>query len=185
MTETHPAVARYLSRLNAELAPLDAGDRREILSEIEHHIADAVSAGRAIDDVLTSLGPADALARAYAVELTLNQRRSAGRIDRALTVIGWLTVASLPSLVISVTLLALGVAFGAAGVAVFVAGIAALVNPAFVPDLTVSPWVCLVIGPPMALGGGAALFGLYLYLRMLVRITVETLHRVRSQTQSA
>jgi uncharacterized membrane protein len=180
VSETHPAVARYLARLREELAGIADRERADIVREIEDHVADAAAAGRSIDEVFASLGPADALARAYAVELALNPARPVpGRIDRVLTVIGLLTVASLPSFVIAVVLGAVGVALTAAGVGVLGAGIVALVRPELVPDLTVSPWVCFVAGPSLMALGLAALAGLYLYARFLVRVTVQTLRRVR------
>ena len=180
MSETHPVIARYLEKLQAELATASPADGAEIVNEIRDHCADAIASGRSADDVLASLGPADALARAYAVERALQS--PAGRlgwIDRALTVIGLVTVASLPSFIVSVVLLAVGVACTAAGVGVFGAGVAELARPGTVPDLTVSPWLCLVIGPLLAAVGAAALVALYLYLRFLTRLTLQTLRRVR------
>ena len=186
MIETLPPVARYLARLREELAAVPDPERTEIVREIEQHIADAVASGRSIDGVLSALGPADALARAYAVELALNPVRTRlSRMDRALTIVGLVAVASLPSLIIVSVLAALGVALVASGVAVFAAGIASLVDPALVPDLTVPPALCLVIGPALVVPGVAAFVGLYYYIRLLVRLTMQTLTRVRRPAASA
>jgi len=180
VTETNPVSARYLARLRDALHALEPNDRQDIVREIDHHLTDALAAGRPLDDVLRALGPADALARAYAVELALNPSRSMGRIDRALTVIGLLTVASLPSFIIVVVLGSVGVALTAAGAGVFVGGIAAIVRPDLVPDLTVSPWLCLVLGPAIVVPGIAAFVALNWHVRFLVRLTVQTVRRVRS-----
>lgn len=180
MSDTHPVIARYLARLETELATATPEDRAEIVGEIRDHCADAIASGRSADEVLAALGPADALARAYALERAMQAPATRlGWIDRALTVIGLLAVASLPSFIVCVVLLAVGIAFAAAGVGVFGAGIAELARPGTVPDLTVSPWLCLVIGPPLVAVGVAALVALYVYLRFLTRLTLQTLRRVR------
>ncbi len=181
MIETHPAAARYLARLRAALASVPAAERDEIVGEIAQHVNDAAAAGRSIDAVLQALGPADTLARAYAVELALNAPPALGRVDRALTIVGLVTIASLPSFLVVVILGAFGLAFTAAGVAVFAAGIAALIDPALVPDLTVPRWVCLVVGLPLAAVGIAAFFAVYYYVRGLARLTQQTLKRVRQR----
>lgn len=80
MTSENPAAGRYLQRLERELAALAGRERADILREIEDHLADAQAAGRPLAEVLAALGPADALARAYAVELALN--RPPGRLTR-------------------------------------------------------------------------------------------------------
>jgi uncharacterized membrane protein len=180
VSDTHPVIARYLERLKAELAATTPADRAEIVDEIRDHCADAIASGRSADEVLTALGSPEALARAYAVDRALQAPATRlGWIDRALTVIGLLAVASLPSFIVCVVLLAVGIACAAAGVGVFGAGIAELARPGTVPDLTVSPWLCLVIGPPLAAVGVTALVTLYLYLRFLTRLTLQTLRRVR------
>jgi uncharacterized membrane protein len=180
VSDTHPVIARYLAHLEAELATATPADRAEIVDEIRDHCADAIASGRSADEVLAALGSAEALARAYAVERALQAPGTRlSWIDRALTVIGLLAVASLPSFIVSVVLLAVGVACAAAGVGVFAGGVAELVRPGTIPDLTVSPWVCLAIGPPLAAVGVAALVALYLYLRFLTRLTLQTLRRVR------
>ena len=46
----------------------------DIVAEIRQHIADAQAAGRTLDDILNALGPVDALARAYALELAISPR---------------------------------------------------------------------------------------------------------------
>ena len=74
MTEAHPLVERYLAKLAEGLGALTPPDRAEIVQEIRHHVDDAVAAGRPLDAVLESLGSAETLARAYAVESLLHPR---------------------------------------------------------------------------------------------------------------
>mgnify|MGYP003335560753 CR=1 FL=1 len=61
-----PLVNRYLDTLESHLVNLAAPERGEVIAELRQHIADALTAGRTIDQVLESLGPVDALARAVA-----------------------------------------------------------------------------------------------------------------------
>ena len=69
MTRQHPVVERYMTHLERAIAGLDPVERGEVLQEIHNHIAEATADGRPLDLVLESLGPADALGRAYVVEL--------------------------------------------------------------------------------------------------------------------
>ncbi len=164
--------------MRTALSEVPAGEREAILHELSDHVSDAVAVGRPLEEVLQALGPADVLGRAYAVELALNAPASRlGVIDRALTVVGLLAVASLPSFVVCVVLSAIGAALVAAGVGVVAGGVAALVRPALVPDLTVSPWVLFLIGPLLAALGAASLVALFVYVRFLVRLTRQTLKR--------
>jgi hypothetical protein len=72
VTQQHPVVDRYLTRFEASINEFDFPEREEITQEIRNHIAEAQAAGTALDSVLQTLGPADVLARAYAVELALH-----------------------------------------------------------------------------------------------------------------
>lgn len=56
----------------------------------QHHIAEATDAGGSLDVVLGSLGPADALGRAYAVELLLHPQNDRPRhaADRWFRLVG-------------------------------------------------------------------------------------------------
>ena len=61
MKQQHPVIERYMTHLETAIVGLDPADRREVLQEIRNHIAEATAAGRSLDVVLESLGPADAL----------------------------------------------------------------------------------------------------------------------------
>ena len=53
---------------------LKPGDGARTFAEVVGHIADAQAAGRTLDDIMNALGPVDALARAYALELAISPR---------------------------------------------------------------------------------------------------------------
>ena len=181
MNSDHQNIDAYLSKLRASLKRMDDGEREEIVQEIRDHITDARNAGRSVTGILAALGPADQLARAYMLERTLSAPKDQmGGAVRTLTLIGLLVVISLPSFVVCVALGSVGFALTVSGVAVFGAGAVELVRPGTVPDLTVPAWLCLLIGPALLLLGGAALSGLYFYVRSIIRLTLRTLNRVRS-----
>jgi len=76
VSHQNPLVRRYLEQLDARLdeAKTHEDERREILQEIESHLAEAARSGTRLSDAITKLGPADDLARAYCLELKLNPR---------------------------------------------------------------------------------------------------------------
>ena len=182
MNSGHQDVDAYLSRLRAGLTRLDSKDRDEIVQEIRDHITDARGAGRDAAEILAPLGSAEQLARAYMLERTLYapSERMGGAV-RALTLIGLLVVISLPSFIVCVALGSAGFALTVSGVAVFGAGVVEIIRPGTVPDLTVSPWLCLLMGPALVIVGGAALSGLYFYVRSIIRLTLRTLNKVRGR----
>ncbi len=79
MSEQNPIVRRYLDQLDAGLdeTHIHEEERREIRQEIESHFVETLRAGTALSDAITRLGPADDLAKAYCLELTLNPRQMA------------------------------------------------------------------------------------------------------------
>ncbi len=173
MTDPHPVVERYLSRLSDGLTEMASAERREIAGEIKNHIAEAMAAGTALDVVLEALGPAEDLARAYRVEALVNPRpaaRGMSRLERFLKVTGLVVIGSVPTIVIVAVLGAVGVSFIFAGVAVFVAGVLATVNglPPWV-SMDVPPVVAILLGPCMVVTGVVAVAGLVYYIKLLAR----------------
>lgn len=73
MTERNPVVRRYLEQFEAGLQGLPSAERQDIVREIESHIAEAVSAGSSVADVLVRLGAAERLARAYTADAILSR----------------------------------------------------------------------------------------------------------------
>jgi uncharacterized membrane protein len=159
MTGEHPLVERYLSRLEEGLKSMPPGDREEVVRDIRSHIAEATAAGASLESVLTTLGPAEALARAYAVELVLNPapgRPPMSGSQRFFALAGILALTSIPTLVDTVTLGSMGVAFVASGLAVFLAGIVDALGIALpFADSPVSD-----VHPALAIAAGPALFAL-------------------------
>jgi uncharacterized membrane protein len=172
----NPVVLRYLSELRAGLTDVPDAERDEMVREIENHIAEATGAGRALADVLQTLGPAADLARACTVELLLNPRiHRSNPLTRWFALVGVAATASLPSMVVVPALAAVGLACSVSGVAVF---LAALLYP-FVPagwfGTTFRPVLGLVLGPPVAILGALAIYLLLLYVRFLIRATQTVL----------
>jgi uncharacterized membrane protein len=60
MNQQHPVVERYMTHLETAISGLDPADRDEVLLEIRNHFAEAAAAGRPLDVVIKSLGPAEA-----------------------------------------------------------------------------------------------------------------------------
>jgi uncharacterized membrane protein len=183
MSEDHPLVARYLARLTERLGDLQPAERTEVVQEIRSHIAEAVSAGRPLETVLSTLGPADDLARAYAVELLLNPAHTAGRgsrVDVFLKLAGLLVLGSIPTFVIVVVLGAVGVSFTCSGIAVFGAGLAASMGalPSWI-TMDVDPRIAVFLGPPMAGVGVACLVALVWYVRFVARLVRRVLPGAR------
>jgi uncharacterized membrane protein len=181
MTEEHPLVERYLSRLQDGLTLMPAADRDEVVRDIRSHIAEATAAGTSLESVLTTLGPAEALARAYAVELVLNPapgRPPMSGVQRFFALAGILALTSIPTLVIVVTLGAVGISFVVSGFAVFAAGIIDLlgISLPFIDDPVsdVHPAFAVAVGPVLMVAGAAALMGLSKYLRWLARTITGT-----------
>jgi uncharacterized membrane protein len=183
MKPQHPVVERYMTHLETAIGGLDPAERHEVVQEIRNHIAEAIAAGKPIDLVLKSLGPADAFGRAYAIELLLHpqsdRRRSAAQ--RWFSIVGLIVVLSIPTLVAVSTLGSIGVSFVAAGVASVVIGVleATGVLPwGHVSDLP--PGVAILAGPVLVVVGLLSLMALRLYVRFAARAVRTTLPSVRS-----
>lgn len=182
MAQEHPLVERYLSRLQDGLKVMEPSDREEVVRDIRSHIAEATAAGATLESVLTTLGPAETLARAYAVELVLNPapgRPTMSGFQRFFALAGILALTSIPTLVIVVTLGAVGVSFIASGFAVSIAGIvdAAGISLPFVNGSVsdVHPAIAIAVGPVLFVLGVASLWALSRYLRWLARTVSKAL----------
>jgi uncharacterized membrane protein len=183
-SSTHPIVDRYLAHLREGLAAMPAADREEVERDISSHIAEAMAAGTPLDTVLTHLGPAEALARAYTVELLLDGPRSKAAglswFHRLLALAGLLVLTSIPTIVVVSVLGSIGISFTLSGFAVLIAGIAdaAGLTRVLGYDLVIGihPIWAVVLGPLMTIGGVACLIGLFYYLRWLGQ-TLIRVHR--------
>ncbi len=180
MTQEHPLVERYLARLRDGLSGISVQDRDEVVSDIRSHFAEAVAAGSPLDAVLASLGPADKLARAYAVELLLNPA-AGGRprtpvFQRYFALASLLAVTSIPTLVVVTALGAVAVAFVSSGAVVFLAGVLNSAGVALpLSGVSEHPALTLAIGPLLLAVGAASTWALFRYLRWLARAVLRRL----------
>jgi uncharacterized membrane protein len=186
MTDNHPLVERYLRALDAALTDLAPTERTEVVAEIRQHIADATAAGKPIDVVLQSLGPVEALARAYQLELLVTPRATAPRqprSDRWLKILGLIAIGSLPTFVIVVTLGTLGLSLSLSGLAVIIAGAADSVGalPSWV-NMDVEPWVGIVLGVVITLVGVLCSIGTVAYVKFVVRLVRRILPHTNRTT---
>lgn len=164
----------YLAALDAALASLAPAERTEVVAEIRQHIADATAAGKPIDVVLQALGPVDALARAYQLELLVKPGpRSADRrrSDRWLKIIGLLAVGSLPTFIIVIVLGTIGISFVLTGLGLVLAGIGDYAGalPHWVNTET-APWFEILMGGALLVLGALSSWATYGYLRFVVRV---------------
>jgi uncharacterized membrane protein len=178
--QEHPVVARYMATLGTAIKGIDAGERAAIEQEIRSHIAEATAAGRSLDDVLTALGPADALARAYSVELLMNPRdRRLASITAFLKLAATVVVGSFATLIVVAILGSVGMSFAASGVVVFAIGVLET-SGIHLPGVQLSgvppEWV-IVLAVPFFLIGVAALVLLTKYIRFVGRAMRKTLPR--------
>ena len=184
MNPGHPIVDRYLTRLETAVIELNCPQPREIVDEIRNHIAEAHAAGRPLDAVLGALGPADELARAYAVELLLHppDRRPTRAVGRFLSVAGVIAASSVATLIVVSALGAVGIGFSLSGLTVFVIGVleATGVHLPGVEMNGIPPALPIVLGPVLLVLGIAALVGLRVYVRFIARTLRRVLGRVRA-----
>jgi uncharacterized membrane protein len=178
MTTDHPLVHRYLTAFEEALAATAPDDRADIVAEIRQHIADAQAAGRTLDDILNALGPVDALARAYALELAISPRSAPRepRSDRWLKILGLMAIASLPSFIVLTVLGTIGIAFTLSGLAVVIAGIADATGalPGWIQN-DIGPAAAIVTGVGLTVAGLLSGWGAVAYTRFLTRLVRRVL----------
>jgi uncharacterized membrane protein len=173
MTVEHPVVARYMAQFEQSLRGFDYPEQQEAAHEIRNHIAEACAAGKPLAGVLTSLGSADLLARAYAAELLLNRRTS----QQMQSALGFLKLAGLVAVVSLATFVVVGilgttfVGFVASGAAIMVIGVleqAGIHLPGVQMNGT-APALAIALGLLVFSIGILALFGLRAYVRFMIR----------------
>ncbi len=183
-TEEHPLVERYLGRLQEGLKSMAPADREEAVRDIRSHIAEATAAGATLESVLTTLGPAEVLARAYTVELLLNPapgRQPMSGSQRFFALAGIVALTSIPTMVVTVTLGSMGVSFIASGLVVFLAGVVDAVGLTLPftngPVTEVHPALAIAAGPALFAVGVLELWALSKYLKWFARTISRTLPR--------
>ena len=181
MNQTHPVVDRYLTRLNENLSTLSASDRQEILHDIRSHLAEATAGVRSLESTLETLGPADALARAYSVELMLNSRRPmSSRAAYRLKVAGLIAAGSLPTLFVVILLGGVGATLVLAGMVAVVAGVLDAFGelPSWVQTSGMAPVIVLSIGGAMMLAGLMGILTLRRFMRFVAATWRATLPKL-------
>lgn len=184
MNEKNPVIERYISAFDAALQQYDLPERREIVSDVRSHIDEALQYGKPLDEVLQSLGPAEALARAYAVELKMNPKTNgAGQaIGRFFGVLGILSFSGLVSFIVVTTLGSIAISFFGSGLIVLVIGLieATGVHLPYVQMAGIHPLLVAALGPVMMLVGYAAGWGVWRYMRAVASMLRKTLPRARA-----
>jgi uncharacterized membrane protein len=181
MSEQNPLIERYMTSFEAALQRHDLSEWREIGADLRSHIGEAHGSGKPLDQVLEALGPADVLARAYAVELKMNPRAdNRGKIiGRVLGVLGILAASGLVSFFVVAGLGAIAVGLIGSGVGIFVIGALEAMG-VHLPDVQLAgihPLAVMAIGPALILVGLAAAWALWLYVRALIKMLRRTLPR--------
>jgi uncharacterized membrane protein len=178
--QEHPVVARYMATFGAAITGIEAEERAAIEQEIRSHIAEATAAGKPLADVLEALGPAEALARAYAVELLMNpQNRRIQSVARFLKLAATVVFASFVTLIVATILGSIGITFTASGLAAIMVGMLET-SGIHLPGVElngVPPGWVVVSGPLMILVGLAAFVLLRSYIRFVGRAMRRTLPR--------
>ncbi|MBY0566391.1 MAG: hypothetical protein K2P70_03720 [Hyphomonadaceae bacterium] len=148
-TRDHPVVGVYMKTFEDALRAFDCDHSSEIARDLRGHIAEAQAMGKPVDEVLASIGPAEKLARAYAVELELNPRgeKLKRNIGGILRVTGILAAASFLTFIVVMLLGTIAVGFVPTGLAVIVfSGV----------ELSGYDVPFLQLGPLLPIGGMAA-----------------------------
>lgn len=175
----NPLVEQYLRAFESALTAFNVPEKTEVVVEIRSHIAEALAEGKPLAAVLAALGPAEDLARAYAVELTLNPRSDTkpSLLLRSLRLIGIFFVGSLVTFVVVSLLGTVGIGFTLSGIImVAVAGLEAVgIHLPFVETGGFPPSVFLLLGAAILVVGAGALYLLRHYLRFLVRASRRVL----------
>ena len=173
MMEEHPLVERYLSAFEAALLAFNVPETKEVVVEIRSHIAEALAEGKSLTSVLAALGPAEDLARGYAVELTLNPRsdRRPSFLLRTLRLMGILVVGSIVTFIVVSLLGTIGIGFTLSGILIVViAGFEAIgIHFPFVQTGGLPPSAFFLLGTGIFVVGAGALYALRHYLRFLAR----------------
>src|SRR5262245_57632785 len=113
-----------MAHFTAALDRHNVPERQEIAADVRSHIDEALAYDQPLDDVLKALGPADALARAYAVELLMHPPpdRRVRAVGRFFSLVGLLAAGSIVTLIVVGTLGSIGVGFIGSGLAAIVIG---------------------------------------------------------------
>ena len=173
MSQEDPMIAQYMTRFQCALRRYSVPESAEIAADVRSHIAEALNYGKPLGAVVATLGPADTLARAYAVELLMHEPRDARLrfVGRVLKILGLVIAGSFLSLIMVVTLGGLGLCFLLAGMILIVGGgLEALgVHLAHVQTGGLPPFVTMALGPVAFAIGWGFCWLLWRYVRTAAR----------------
>ena len=186
MTEhQNPLIERYMQSFDSALRRYDLSEEKEIAADLRSHIDEALAYGKPLDDVLQALGPADVLARAYAVELKLNPRESGGKaIGRLLSVIAILPATGVLSFLVVSGLGLMAVGFFGSGFAMVVIGVVEGLG-VHLPGVQlagVHPLLVVALGLAIMLVGLVTGWALWLYVRAMIGMLRRLVPRALGKT---
>jgi hypothetical protein len=179
MSEPNPVIERYMTSFEAALQRHDLPEWREIGADLRSHIAEAQGYGKPLDQVMEALGPAETLARAYAVELKINPDRRRSVVGGYLSVIGILAASGAVSFIAVTALGSIAIGLFGSGLGVLVIGLmeALGVHLPGVQLAGLNPLLVAALGPVLMLVGLLAGWALWLYVRALIGMLQRTLPR--------
>jgi uncharacterized membrane protein len=181
VSQDNPVVVQYMSRFEAALRRYRLPEWQGIAADLRSHIAEAESYGKPLASVLEAIGPADALARAYAVELLMHTPKDtrAQSITRYLKIAGLVIAGSFLSLLVVTFLGSIGLSFVLSGIVLLLVGglEAAGVHLAHVSMGGLPPIAVIAMAPvALAIGWGASWL-LWIYVRAAARALGRMLPR--------
>jgi uncharacterized membrane protein len=186
MSEANPVIERYMTRFEDSLQNYGLREWKDIAVDLRSHIAEASEYGKPLDEVLHSLGPADVLARAYAVELKMNQPGGTrgNAIARLLSVVGILAASGVISFIVVTGLGSIAIGLFGSGLGLLVIGVIEALG-VHLPNVQLGglhPLIVAALGPIFMLVGLAAAWGLWLYVRALINVLRRALPRAWTPT---
>jgi uncharacterized membrane protein len=167
-------------------------ERLDIVADVRGHVAEAVASGRSLESVLESMGPAEALARAFVIELVAQppterpsglMRRIGIIVRRIVVTLGLLIASGLATLIMTIVFGLVGASLVATGFASAVIGVAELAGwhiPGTRIDAPFTPLSVIALGPVVFAIGCAALWVLWRYARFLARALLSSLRGAQS-----
>lgn len=181
MSEANPVIERYMTSFEDSLQAYGLREWQDIGADLRSHIAEALEFGKPLDEVLQSLGPADVLARAYAVELKMNHPADTrGKaIGRFFSVIGILAASGAISFIVVAALGSITMGLVGSGLGLIVIGAIEAVG-VHLPGVQLAgipPLIVVALGPIVMLVGLLAAWALWLYVRALINVLRRALPR--------
>lgn len=157
---TNKDIAAYLAAFEREARRLKLEVWRDISMDVHGHINEALQYGKPLTDVLKAMGRPEALARAYALELLMQQPKTArgSWVGQAFRLAGLVAVGGIVTLIVVMALGSVGIALVFSGVSFLAAGLLEAVGMhfSFVRLGGFSPWAYVAASPLLfALGWGA------------------------------